>query len=100
MLQKLRHVCILVLYSHGVDQEEEAVSLQSSFLVVVELSRFEQLTQDNVDCVHLGVTVKCIVDVGDVLGSDVLLVGEEDLDLKIAVLIVEHQFDEGELVGE
>ena len=90
----------MVLYSHGVDQEEEAVSLQSSFLVVVELSRFEQLTQDNVDCVHLGVAVKSIMDVGDVLGSDVLLVGEEDLDLKIAVLIVEHQFDEGELVGE
>lgn len=44
--------------------------------------------------------MKCIVDVGDVLGSDVLLVGEEDLYLKIAVLIVEHQFDEGELVGQ
>lgn len=44
--------------------------------------------------------MKCIVDVGDVLGGNVLLVGEEDLDLKIAVLIVEHQFDEGELVGE
>ena len=100
MLQKLRHVYILVLYSHGVDQEEEAVSLQPSFLVVVELSRFEQFTQDNVDCVHLGVTVESIVDVGDVLGGNVLLVGEEDFDLKIAVLIVEHQFDEGELVGE
>ena len=95
MLQKLRHKCILILYSHGVDQEEEAVCLKSSSLVVVELSGFEQLTKHDVNSIHLGVAVKCIMNVGYILGSDVLLIGQEDLDLETAVLAVEHQFNEG-----
>lgn len=34
--------------------------------------------------------MKCIMDVRDVLRCNVLFIGEENLDLKIAILIIKH----------
>ncbi len=89
----------MILYSHGVDEKKEAVCFQSSFLVIVKPSYFKQFTKNDVDCIHLRVVVECVVDVRDILRGNVLLVGEENLDLEIAVLIIEYQFDKGEFVG-
>ena len=87
----------ILSHSHGLDQEEEDICLQSSFFVVVELSWVKQFTKDAVDCIHLRVVVKCIVDIGKVLGSDVLLVREEDLDLKYFCI---YCWAQGRLVGK
>lgn len=81
MLQELRDKCILILYSHGVDQEEEAVGFQPSLFMVVQLFCLQQLSKEDVDCVHFRVALEGMMDVCNILRGDIAFIRKEYLHL-------------------
>ena len=86
---------VLVVVSHDVDEQEEAVSLQSSVFVVVQGPRLQDLSDHVVDHLNFRVIDDDLMHETHVLGGDVLLVGKKELHFEAAVFSVQDQLYHG-----